>query len=195
MIGDLIFEKEMVEQYNVSASGGRWAFIVVDEKHLSLLINSDYGAWAFRWHNIGSQSFKEFLIGMEKDPDYLISKLAVGEKEVDVEGTIKRVREGVLECRRENPEQLSREDARSIWSEVPGIVEGSRDVNDLAWALYNHGLILETLCDNDTSAISDFTKTTPPRAVRNFVEKIYLPWFVPELKKELACQSSSSAPI
>jgi hypothetical protein len=193
-MSDLFFKKETVEQYNFSASGGRWALIVVDEKHLSLLINSDYGSWAFRWHNIGSQSFKEFLISMEKDPDYLVSKLAVGEKELDTEETLKAIRESTIQCRKDNPEYLSKEDARHIWNTAPGLVEGCRNENDASWALYNHGSIVEYLCDGDLSSLGSLIQTTPPRAVLDFIEKIYLPWFVPELKKELACQSSSSAP-
>lgn len=68
---------EMVQQYHLRPGPDArfgWAVITVNERIGMLQVSSDWGNWNFRWSAPG-MPFKEFLIQMAVDPDYLIGKL------------------------------------------------------------------------------------------------------------------------
>lgn len=64
---------EQVSQYTIIPEHG-WAVITVNERTGMLQIASDWGNWQFRWACPG-EPFKTFLVGLDRDPDYMFTKL------------------------------------------------------------------------------------------------------------------------
>jgi hypothetical protein len=70
--GEMVSTRQ-VTQYTIIPQHG-WAVITVNEVTGMLQISSDWGNWNFRWACPG-EPFKKFLVGLERDPDYLFGKL------------------------------------------------------------------------------------------------------------------------
>ena len=93
-----------------------------------VIILSDYGHWSYFWGSIGDQTIEEFLIDL--DSHYMGKKMLESEFYVtDDEGTIKAVREHILQCRRDG--DIDKDGAREEWELLNDYADGELDVR--AW--------------------------------------------------------------
>lgn len=67
-----LVEKQLADAYHIDSMKHSWAVIMVSEKG-DLMINSDYGNFAYAWRSYGGKEFKHFLTTI--NIDYLIGKL------------------------------------------------------------------------------------------------------------------------
>lgn len=100
---------------NVKHEG--WAIVLMDSSGYFSVV-SDFGNYAFKWTHFGTRDFREFLIGLE--PDYLLSKISQRDT-FDGEGTVRRIKDEILELRRTRSRTLTRETAREEWDRVESI--------------------------------------------------------------------------
>ena len=89
-----------------------WAILLIDETGF-FGVCSDYGDYAYLWAGHGRKDFREFVIGLVKNPEYAANKLSHGVREYDAEATQKNVRARILELRRDG--RLEKDRARDEW--------------------------------------------------------------------------------
>lgn len=76
---------------------------------------TDYGNYAFKWTYHGSDDFREFVIGIERSPDYVLEKISHGKK-FSGKKTKQLIKKCILESRRCG--NYTREKARREWDLV-----------------------------------------------------------------------------
>lgn len=88
-----------------------------------ILVNSSFGSYCNTWSHCG-MPFKRFLAGL--DFDYFMGKcLGLEAKEYDGDTTVRRVKEKILEDRRDGG--LGREGARELWDALDWHWQDIRD--------------------------------------------------------------------
>lgn len=103
-----------------------------------ILIHSSYGSWANSWGHCGNP-FKQFL--QRLDFDYLFTKF-MGNKlcVFDGEGSVKRLRERLLEARREGT--IDKAAARQGWEEIeeaePELESSEREFVDAVYRIVGY---------------------------------------------------------
>lgn len=119
-----------VWQYRLTCENGRWLADVVLRSDGFFAAASDWGNYAFRWTHPGME-FRKFIVGLEKSPDYVCGKLARRDW-YDGEATLRRIRERILQGRRE--QAISDLRARTEWDllkEVLSTFGSSEDVRSI----------------------------------------------------------------
>lgn len=170
------FEKSICEKYVIHLDHLQgWAIIFLDKTTVS--IHSDYGNWSYSWTNHGCESLKRFLVQTELD--YLGNKFCNGKTESDYKDSIKRIRQDVIQYRKE--EYITKEEARDALDHLKN--------DDLELYSTNDDLFLTTLLQEKVFykiyEESGFPITKKlPRQFEMFYERIWKV-FIEELKKEL----------
>lgn len=129
---------------------GEWADAFVREwpRGGSISIQSSFGDFAYTWTSIGSDTFRTFLRSLNFE--YFMGKACPKDfREFDLDLTVQGIRENLLKARRQG--DLSKEDARTCWSEIEEEISGWGDQEF-------HGRIPETeivklLYGQDPSAV------------------------------------------
>ena len=89
-----------------------WGIFLMDSTGIFAAV-TDYGNYAYSWSHYGEKDFREFIIGLEKSPSYLLGKVARHEYKYDGEETLKFIKKHILEYRRDA--NVTREEARKEW--------------------------------------------------------------------------------
>jgi hypothetical protein len=123
----IVTKEPPMERYRLrDAATWAWATIALRDYQRSandatilhggeILINSDFGNYAYSWGNMGCP-LKQFLCGLDRG--YIIDKLANGrEYEFDFDGSVVLVKKEIIKQRREH--DLDTIDARLAWEEIP----------------------------------------------------------------------------
>lgn len=74
---------------------------------------TDYGNYSYRWTHHGRKDFREFVIDLAHDWDYLLGKISPNGKQYDGEKTKGIIKEHILSCRKHGC--YSKEFAREEW--------------------------------------------------------------------------------
>jgi hypothetical protein len=81
----------------------------------SLAITGDFGPWEYTWSSIGSETFGQFLFGLDKQ--YAMQKLAGSDYfRFDPEATEREIKRDILELRRDD--SIDREKAREFYCQA-----------------------------------------------------------------------------
>lgn len=107
------------DRYDIKWKNG-WAVVFITEDGLFSAI-SDYGNYGYYWASPG-MPFKEFVIGLEKDPGYMLSKIG-GKMKIDEGATVKNIREDVLKARKSG--SIDEESARKCMDEIDNHLYGT----------------------------------------------------------------------
>ncbi|MBJ9658822.1 hypothetical protein I5588_30335 [Burkholderia multivorans] len=120
-----------MERYSLRGDHGVWATIALREWETTrehggvhhcgeILINSDYGNYAYSWGNMGAP-IKQFLAHIGRD--YLLDKLAgLSRFEFDFDASVAAVKREILQQRRDG--SLDRDEAREAWNDIPADNQG-----------------------------------------------------------------------
>ena len=158
-----------MERYDVHTERGEWAATIAlrewvrpnnrnDELHGGeILINSDYGTYAYSWGNMGSP-LKEFLCRIGRD--YIITKLTNGnDTEFDFDASIKAVKKEIRRMRKKH--EITRAEAQEAMEDLPGDDEGQ---DQFIRRLWDHELFkdgdppTEFVCERECPQITGFYK-------------------------------------
>lgn len=169
--------KTTAERYDIRI-GYDWGTFIVDTDG-SLLINSSYGNWAYGWGNHGRESFKHFLIEMQKDISYLIMKLNGGKKEYfKLEETIQEVKKDIITERKNF--SISKEDARDLYNFVKEDLEETYDQTHFEVKIYESGLMDKVYFDYHSIPL----RTEVDPSLRRFID-LFWPVLISTLNQEL----------
>ena len=137
-----------------------------------LLIDSTFGVYGYCWTHIGATtSFPEFLVGL--DMGYMGIKMMGSDfHEYDYDETRKEIRNHIKRLRREK--QLTREEADEEWAMSENV---SCEFSYYDW------LSESKLPDVYGFESGDLLVKVANHQWRGFWEKLWVPLFVPELKK------------
>jgi len=157
------FKKSTCERYDLRWGACGWATFTIDENGGLFNCQSDYGNYNYEWPNHGRESFKHFLIGITRIPDYLLGKVAKRDT-FDYEKALKGWKLEIVQIRRER--DCTKEQARDAWEVITdqGDYENSPDI------------LLKEICES--SAIGEITDD---------------PWYVFEMDKEYSPQALAFA--
>ena len=106
-------KKSTVEKYDIRWNRGEWALFTIDLETNTMQCHSSFGDYAYTWSSPG-ESFKRFLIGLEKDCGYLLNK--VSRPVFDFDESIKRWKKMIIDYRRDG--SIDKEAARDCWQVV-----------------------------------------------------------------------------
>lgn len=149
-----------------------WGIFLLDSTGMFAAV-TDYGNYAYKWTHHGRDDFRKFVIGLEKESDYLLGKVAPN-KEYDGEGTIKRIKKDILEHRREGA--YTKDFARREW-----ILINNNGNMDSAYGFYKW---YEETAITDAS---EFYTEKWPTSYIAFAKKL-IPRLTNAIRKELAME-------
>jgi len=174
--------KKQIDLYQIRNEDKRtWGNIsvVFGETSAEIMINSDYGHFAYNWFATGNNP-KSFLCKIEMC--YAIGKLCDGRANIyepDYEEMDRSIKKKIIEERREN--SLTKEEAREAFDDMPEYVKEYRGSLDLIHnKIIEHKLFNKVFCDFENLPDDEKIK----RVIVDFWEHIWKP-FVEELKKEM----------
>lgn len=162
-----------------------WAVITIDTSNGIFMVMSDFGSYNYRWGSPG-KSFKEFLIGLEKDPSYLLKKIS--SMEFDPEGTLKQFIADAKKGR--DDETISPLQYEEIEAIIFKLQHGGNSSHEYQAALMNSDAV-GTLYGYDLSCYASCQRY--PYEAKAFVEHIY-PEFVRILKDEISAPKLTLEP-
>lgn len=165
--------KKNIPQYTLRGNG-TWGVIAIDcvGESVRVMINSDYGDWAYFWSHCGYEP-RKFLRNMNME--YAMGKFMGRDLYVkDEEAREVQLKKLVIELRTEG--YISKDDARDCWNYfLPN------DEDDLATTVYESDYF-DLLCSCDPDMLPSATKVDP--LAENFWNDIWKP-FIAELENEL----------
>jgi hypothetical protein len=175
-----ITKEPPMERYSLRGEHGCWATIALrgwERPSTSgimhggeILINSDYGNYAYSWGNMGS-TLKWFLVSIDRG--YLLDKLAgLSLYEFDFDASVARVRREIIRERRDR--SIDAEEAREAWHQIP--------CEDCGKDLFINALFgCEPLGDEPWH----FVEQRERPALVGFYDHVWMP-FVEHLRAEIA---------
>ena len=177
------YEKSTCERYTIRfpSTYSGWAVIMIDEDGGFFSAQSDFGDYNYRWLNHGQKSFKHFIVNcLSRDPHYLLKKIATKTYH-DMDKTLDNWKQRLIDIRREDPDETSKEDVRSLWNYIVHDIDWDAHPETILNDLYDH----EDLSKISNDAWEDFyiAKDYPCQAW-SFV-KIVMPAFYEILSKEI----------
>ena len=158
-----------------SEQGEGWAVIfVTSDGFLSAV--TDYGSYGYLWTHHGYDDFRKFLLRLERDPDYLLSKLS--QKDTwDGHGVCEQVKRTILEGRRSGSQRWTAARAREEWDLIERF--------DSFWSAEDFSRWLDNTSIDDAW---EFGRRVYPPNARAFVTKT-----LPRLAKLLAAELAAEA--
>ena len=139
-VNDYTYTKGTVEKYDIRWNRGEWAVFTIDNASGLMQCHSSYGDWGYSWPHHGRESFKHFIIEMERDWHYLLKKTS--KPVFDFDESIKYWKNHIIELRRDD--SCTKEEARAAFDEIMSLDNnGPMDNSACAYIL------------NDSTAISD----------------------------------------
>lgn len=79
-------------------TGQEWAEIVLTSSGMFAAV-SDWGDYAYAWRSTGCSDFREFMIRLELDPEYVLGKISRADEYQKAE-TLRAVKKAICEARR-----------------------------------------------------------------------------------------------
>ena len=92
------FAKSKIEKYDIRWGAGEWAIFSIDETTGLMQCMSSYGEWSYAWPHHGRTTFKDFLLEMERDWQYLLRKVSA--TVFDFDQSIKYWKNHIIDIRR-----------------------------------------------------------------------------------------------
>lgn len=108
-----------------------WGIFLMDSTGMFSCV-TDYGNYAFKWTHHGMKDFREFFI--DRSFDYHVKKLfseTGGSKEFRPEETVERIKEYILEHRRDG--YYTEEQARKEWDLVESVDWDVGEISKHEW--------------------------------------------------------------
>jgi len=177
---NITIEKSKVDIYKIRHKGSCvWGDITVEfgKTSAQLMINSDYGSYAYNWFSTGENP-KKFLCdinmcyAMEKLSDYNLY-------EPDPYKYSDEIKELIIDSRK--GEYLTKEEAREAWDDMLGILDDYPSGDIMYKELIDHKYFNKVF--GGFEYLPSATRVKPKH--KHFWENIWLP-FVDELKRELS---------
>lgn len=177
--------KYTAEVYHFRFPQGRcdWAIFSICEATGEFSIQSDWGAFAYRWDisALGVPTMKQFLARC--DADYILRKMRQNNKGLDDvlddEKTLKRFQEFIISERKQS--RFEKTQARDLWESAKRFCDDI-DGCGVDAAVMNIDRPLDHLIGGDYSAWLAYRKS----GAWEFFDKELLPFFFGVLRKELA---------
>ena len=139
-VEDYTYSKGTVDKYDIQLNRGEWAVFTIDNTSGLMQCHSSFGDWSYAWPHHGRESFKHFILEMERDWHYLLKK--VSELVFDFDESIKYWKNHIIELRKDD--SCTKEEARAAFDEIVSLDNnGPMDNGACAYIL------------NDSTAISD----------------------------------------
>ena len=174
-----IVTKEMIELYKVrNKEKHTWGDISVKfgECSVQLMINSDYGHFAYNWFSTGPNP-KEFLCRLSMD--YTMNKLTSGDIYIfDMDKNLLETKKIIIEKRRNN--MISKEIAKICYDEMLEFFKESNDMNYVMNLITKHKYCDEIF--DEWEFIPHFTKIKSN--IINFWNDIWI-LFIKKIQEEL----------
>jgi hypothetical protein len=161
----------MIERYVIRADH-EWAFVYIDEEYGTFQCQSSYGTYAYIWRAIGQRTLKEFLAGL--DFDYFMKKARPDFQIFDFDGSVERMKEAIVRCRREGG--CEKVEARAAW-EALGEIDYTKSQDAFLYQVYSTSDLHEVL----GSDFYELAEKEPDGNSRGFWRKIW-----PELLKQFS---------
>ena len=148
-------QKAYIERYYFRFENGNWAQIYIDSEHNTLMCQSTFGDYGYPyWHPAKTETFKDFLIGMENEKQYLLEKVA--KKEFDLDLTVQNWKAQIIEWRRS--ENCTKNQAREMWDVINDLADSGANASELYHNLEDYPTFREVCSDWWDGAIaSDYT--------------------------------------
>jgi hypothetical protein len=173
-----------MERYKIRDQHGQWAANIVlrdyertnnagDPLHGGeIMINSDYGAYAYSWGNMGSP-LKDFLCRIGRN--YIITKLTNGkDTEFDFDTSLKAVKKEIRRMRKKH--EITRAEAQCAMEDLPSDDEGQDQFIRRLWDM-------DLFKDWDPP--TEFVRKRERAEITGFYTHVWIP-FTEHLKTELA---------
>ena len=104
------FSKGTIEKYTINWEH-EWAVFTIDSNTGLMQCHSSYGDWSYSWPNHGRETFKHFLIDLERDWEYLLNK--VSDKVFNLDKTIQEIIRDIIDSRKQD--YISKDIARKAY--------------------------------------------------------------------------------
>lgn len=114
---DYTFSKGTVEKYDIRWNRGEWAVFTIDNATGLMQCHSSYGDWGYSWPKHGRESFKQFILELERDWEYLLKK--VSDPVFDFDKSVKYWKEHIIELRRDG--SCTKDEAREAFDVIEGL--------------------------------------------------------------------------
>jgi hypothetical protein len=172
-----------MERYSVRGDHGVWATIALRDYERpnntgerlhggEILINSDFGEYAYSWGNMGSP-LKQFLCRIGRN--YVIDKFTNGrDTEFDFDASLAAVKKEIRSMRRER--EITRAEARDAMDDLPSEDEGKDQFLRELWNM-------DLFTDGDPPF--EFLLERERPQITGFYKHVWTP-FVEHLRAELA---------
>lgn len=172
------FEKKTTERYDIRVDY-EWAIIMISEDGGVFSAHSSYGDYTYAWPHHGRESFKHFIMNeLTRDTSYFLGKVS-SETEFDEETSLKEWKETIIRDRRN--QEISEEEARSVWDALIEITEECSSIDSVYNALYSNSDISEM----GYASYEDFPIYTDfPAGAKIFASR-FMPILGDILKKEI----------
>lgn len=172
-----------MERYDVHTEHSEWAATIALRDWVrpnnvgnvlhggEILINSDYGTYAYSWGNMGSP-LKDFLCRIGRD--YIIDKLTNGnDTEFDFDASLTAVKKEIRRMRKKH--EITRAEAHEAMDELPSEDEGRDQFIRRLWDM-------DLFKDGDPP--TEFVKELECPQITGFYKNVWIP-FTEHLKTEL----------
>lgn len=171
-----------VHQYRLRGERGQWVADVIMRSDGYFSTVSDYGNYAYWWGSPGME-FRRFVAQLERQTDYVCSKLSRRSDWYDASGTLKAIKQHILTYRREGSMTKSR--AADEWATLRDVCGGGslRDVHEIG--LYEFHQWYERTKIGDAA---EFARYDYRPEVRGFCERV-MPLLAAAIREELAKES------
>jgi hypothetical protein len=180
-----------VYEYRLRNPRGAWVADVIMRSDGYFSTVSDYGNYAYWWGSPGGE-FRAFVAQLERQSDYVCSKLARRAEWYDAEGTLKAIKQHILTYRREG--SMTKERAAEEWDilvEVCGgfASRGMRDVSEMDQHQFHQWYERTQIGD-----AHEFMRYDYRPDVRGFCEHV-MPLLATAIREELAKEQRTPAEV
>ena len=178
-------EKSTCEKYTLRWNhSGWWAIFFVDSERGALSVQSGYGDYSYMWGNHGRESFKHFILELDKDHQYIMGKFSMGNKNgdwFDYPASVKRLKEQITEARREK--YVTPNVARRAWNSIGSLDDfGGNSADLFAMGIYENPDLMA--CVGEEMECMPVVKDYNPD-LKNFMKNIF-PAFVGAIREEIS---------
>lgn len=178
-----------VYQYRLRSAKGAWVADVIMRSDGYFSTVSDWGNYAFWWGSPGME-FRAFVAQLERQADYVCSKLAQRSEWYDAAGTLKGIKRHILDGRREG--SMTKEQAAKEWEALADACgcyhhRELRNVSEMDQHQFHQWYERTEIGD-----ASEFMRHDYRPDVRGFCEHV-MPLLAAAIRAELASESAHSS--
>lgn len=164
-----------IERYDIRV-GYDWTTIAISSNGL-FMAEGSYGNYAYWWSNHGRESFKHFLVELDRDHGYAKGKF--GRQDTFYQDkTVKEIKSQLLEARRKG--DLTKEDARDAYDFTCSTLDDINSLDLFVNSIYEHHVLSNFYQDYDSIPIHRGFD----QQLEAFMTTIFTV-FVAEIKKEI----------